>query len=90
MSASSIISMEKLQKSRLSNLKELITTLQLSIQVQVETAAILEDHEQRIYCNAEDVKRLLAVTRAQNEKIASLERRYSEILYRFSEFTGKK
>lgn len=77
-------SMEKSAPSRLSNLRELISTIQLTLQVQVEVSAILEDYETRIYALEADNKRLLADYRAQQDKIRSLENRYSELLYRFS------
>ncbi len=74
---------------RLSNLRELIATLQLSLQVQVEVSCILEDYETRIYSLEQDRNRLLADYRAQQDKIRSLEQRYSELLYKFSDLPRK-
>ena len=80
-----IIVMEKSAPSRLANLKELVQHLSLSIQIQAEVSAILEELHTRLYSVEEDRKRLVAVTRDQDQKIRSLEKRYSELLYRFSE-----
>lgn len=80
-----ITSMEKSVPSRLSNLRELLTTLQLSVQVQQEISAILEENERRLYSLEEDRRRLIADYRALDERTRSLEKRYSELLYRFSE-----
>ena len=77
--------MEKSAPSRLANLKELVQHLSLSIQIQAEVSAILEELHTRLYSVEEDRKRLVAVTRDQDQKIRSLEKRYSELLYRFSE-----
>ena len=77
--------MEKLAPSRLANLKELVQLLSLSIQVQGEVSAILDDLHVRLYSVEEDRKRLVATVRDQSAKIRSLENRYSELLYRLSE-----
>ena len=77
--------MEKSAPSRLANLKELVQHLSLSIQIQGEVSAILEEMHVRLYSVEEDRRRLVAVTRDQDSKIRSLEKRYSELLYRLSE-----
>lgn len=77
--------MEKLAPSRLANLKELVQHLSLSIQIQAEVSAILEELHIRLYSVEEDRKRLVAVTREQEGKIRSLEKRYSEVLYKLAE-----
>lgn len=76
---------EKAAPSRLANLKELISLISYSSQAQVEISAILEEFQQRIYSLEEDRKRLIADYRSVNDKCISLERRYSELLYKFSE-----
>lgn len=71
--------------SKVSNLRELVALLSLSVQVQREIADILEDYEKTIYALKEDCKRHEATIRKQGEVIKSLERRYSEVLYKLSE-----
>lgn len=71
--------------SRLANLKELISLLSLSVQVQRETSEILADYEKRIYCLEEDQRRLLATVRTQEDQIRLLNNRYSEVLYKLSD-----
>lgn len=77
--------MSKTAPSKLANLRELVAALSLTVQIQAEIADILENFEQQIYSLDEDRKRLVAVTRAQDQTIKSLEKRYSELLYKFSE-----
>ena len=81
--------MEMSAPSRLSNLRELVGLLSLSVQVQQEVSAVLEEHEKRIYSLEEDRRRLLANYRALEDKSASLEKRYSELLYRFAELKSR-
>ena len=76
--------MEKSVPSRLSNLRELLQTLSVCFQIQTETAAILEDYERRVYSLEEDRRRLIADYKAQEQRIQSLEKRYSDLLYNFS------
>ena len=71
--------------SRLANLKELVQHLSLSIQIQTEVSGILEELHVRLYSVEEDRKRLLETVRKQDERIRSLERRYSEVLYKLAE-----
>lgn len=77
--------MSKTAPSKLANLRELVAALSLTVQIHAEIADILENYEQQIYSLDEDRKRLVAVTRAQDQTIKSLEKRYSELLYKFSE-----
>lgn len=86
MSLSDTTDTAKLAPSRLANLKELVQHLSLSIQIQAEVSAILEDLHIRLYSVEEDRKRLLATVRDLEGKNRSLEKRYSELLYKFSEF----
>lgn len=79
--------MAKSAPSKLANLRELVAALSLTVQIQAEIADILENYEQRLYSLDEDRKRLLAVTRALEGRCTSLEKRYSELLYKFSEVT---
>lgn len=82
--------MEKSAPSRLANLKELVQHLSLSIQIQAEVSEILEELHIRLYSVEEDRKRLLETVRKQEEKIRSLEKRYSEVLYKLSEVISKR
>lgn len=84
-----IIVMEKSAPSRLANLKELVQHLSLSIQIQAEVSVILEELHTRLYSVEEDRRRLVETVRAQDGKLRSLERRYSELLYKFSEINKK-
>lgn len=77
--------MAKVSSPKLSNLRELLATLGIAFQIQTETADILEDYDKRIYSLEEDRKRLLADYKALEGRCNSLEKRYSELLYRFSE-----
>lgn len=77
--------MEKSLPARLANLKELTQVLSLSVQIQAETAAILDELAMRVYSLEEDRKRLLASSRSHDDSIKSLEKRYSELLYKVSE-----
>lgn len=81
--------MEKSAPSRLANLKELVQHLSLSIQIQGEVSAILEEMHIRLYSVEEDRRRLVATVRDQSEKIRSLEKRYSEVLYKLSELKNQ-
>ena len=82
--------MEKSAPSRLANLKELVQHLSLSIQIQAEVSEILEELHIRLYSVEEDRKRLLETVRKQDEKIRSLEKRYSEVLYKLSDAISKR
>lgn len=82
--------MEKSAPSRLANLKELVQHLSLSIQIQAEVSEILEELHIRLYSVEEDRKRLLETVRKQDEKIRSLDKRYSEVLYKLSEVISKR
>lgn len=71
--------------SRLANLKELIGLLSLSVQVQREISDILSDYEVQIYGLQEDVKRLTAAVRKQDDVINSLTRLYNGVMNRLDE-----
>ena len=77
--------MERSVPSRLANLRELVSLLSLSVQVQAEISSILEEYEKRVYSLEEDRRRLLADYRAMDSKCQSLEKRYSELLYKLAE-----
>ena len=79
----------EVKKPKIAGLKELVKMLGISIAIQNETSDILEDYEHRIYSLEEDRKRLLADYRAQHSQIVSLEKRYSELLYKFAELNKK-
>ena len=78
--------MEKSAPSRFAKVKELIDQLRISVQLDSEMTAILEDLHGFVYAVQEDNKRLVATVRRQDERINSLEKRYSELLYNFSQF----
>lgn len=71
--------------SRLANLRELVSVLSLSVQIQTEVSAILDEYEKQLYSLDQDRKRLLADYKQHDAQIQSLEKRYSELLYKFSE-----
>lgn len=77
--------MEKKAPSKLANLRELVALLSTSVQIQSEIADILDDYDRRLYSLEEDRKRLLATNRQQANDIVSLQNRYSQLLYKFSE-----
>lgn len=78
-------------QSRLANLRELVTLLSLSVQIQTEVSVILDDYEKRLYSLEEDRRRLLADYRAMDSKCQSLEKRYAELLYKLSDIcSGNK
>lgn len=82
--------MEKSLPSRLANLKELTQVLSLTVQIQGEVSGILDEMAVRMYSLEEDRKRMLAVQRDSADKISSLEKRYSELLYKLSELCSSK
>lgn len=75
-----------IKPNRLSNVLELTQMLSLCVQIQTETGLLLEEYHNRLYSLEEDRKRLLADYKALQGQIASLERRYSELLYKFADF----
>lgn len=85
-----ITGMEKSAPSRLANLRELVSLLSLSVQIQTETSGILEDYEKRLYSLEEDRRRLLADYRTLDMKCQSLEKRYAELLYTLSDIRSGK
>ena len=77
--------MEKSLPSLLSDLKEHVHLLRLSVGVQQDITAILDDVAVRLYSLEEDRRMLKEANRVSMLKIQSLENRYSELLYKFSE-----
>ena len=82
--------MEKSAPSRLANLRELVSLLSLSVQIQTEISGILEEYEKRLYSLEEDRRRLIADYRAVDMKCQSLEKRYAELLYKLSDMTSRR
>lgn len=78
--------MDRSTPSRFSRVKELLEQLRIHVELDAEMTAILEEMFQRMYAVDEDNKRLTATVRVQEGKIASLDKRYSELLFKFSEF----
>lgn len=81
--------MEKSLPSKVANLKELVQLLSLSVQIQTEVSSILEEVSLRIYSLEQDRVRLLADYREVSSKLRSLEHRYSELLYKFSDLRDR-
>lgn len=81
--------MEKSSLSRLSEFQELIQQLSLMMKVNQKLSDVLAEYDHRLYCLEEDNKRLLADYRAIDKKCLSLEKRYSEVLYKLSEVRNK-
>lgn len=77
--------MEKSLPSLLSDLKESVQLLSLSVGVQRATSDILEEFANRLYSLEEDRRLLKEANRVNLQKIQSLEKRYAELLYKFSE-----
>lgn len=75
---------------RIAALKELTQMLQVSAQVQVETAAVLDELSARLYACEEDCKRFVAASRAQADSIRSLDNRYSELLYKVAQLSNPR
>lgn len=75
----------KTSPSRVSNLRELIASLGLTVHIQAEIADILEDYEKQMFALIEDNKRHRANYRALEDRCNSLDKIYSELLYKFSE-----
>lgn len=77
--------MEKSLPSLLSDLKEHVQLLRLSVGVQQDISSILDDIAVRLYSLEEDRRMLKEANRVSMQKIQSLEKRYSELLYKFAE-----
>lgn len=77
--------MEKSLPSLLSDLKESVQLLSLSVGVQRATSDILDEIAARLYSLEEDRRLLKEANRVNLQKIQSLEKRYAELLYKFSE-----
>ena len=76
--------MERSALSKLSDLRDHLAMLTLNATVQREMLDVLEEVEQRLYSIEEDKKLLTGRLKAAEEKIISLNTRYSEILYALS------
>lgn len=77
--------MEKSTPSRFAKVRELIDQLRICVQLDTEMTDILEELHTHIYGIEEDMKRMVATSRRHDEKINSLETRYSQLLFKFSE-----
>ena len=69
---------------KLSYLRELISKLNLHNQIQNEISDILSEVDVRLYSLEEDRKRLLQHCRDLDNKIFSLEKSFSEFVYKHS------
>lgn len=79
--SSGTISMERSARSKLSDLRDHLTMLQLNATVQREMLEVLEEVEKRLYSVEQDLQLLKGQYKAQADKISSLNTRYSELLY---------
>lgn len=71
--------MDKQSPDKFSSLLANIQLLRLSVAVDADIAAILQDLHIRVYALSEDNKRLVAVTRDQGRKIKALEDRLVDL-----------
>ena len=69
---------------KLTHLRDLISKLNLHNQIQNEISDILSDVDVRLYSLEEDRKRLLNHCRELDNKIFSLEKSFSEFVYKVS------
>lgn len=69
---------------KLSYLRDLISKLNLYSQIQNEISDILSEVDVRLYSLEEDRKRLLQHCREIDNKLFSLEKSFSEYLYKIS------
>ena len=69
---------------KLSFLRDLISKLNLHNQIQNEISDILSDVDVRLYSLEEDRKRLLTHCRELDNKIFSIEKSFSEFVYKSS------
>lgn len=77
--------MERSFLSKLFDLRDHLATLSLQATVQREITDILEEVESRLYAVEQDRNLLLGQQKAMKDQIASLNARYSEILYALSD-----
>ena len=76
--------MDKSLPSRISDLKDTVKLLNLTMAALRDVSEILEDMSIRIYSLEEDRRLLKENLRVCASKVTSLETRYSELLYRIS------
>lgn len=77
--------MERSALSKLSDLRDHLAQLQLNATVQREMFEVLEEVEKRLYAVEQDKNLLQGSVKAMKDQIASLNTRYSEILYALSD-----
>lgn len=78
--------MENKLPSSFTRVRELIDQLRICSQLDTEMTNILENLYTHMYGIEENYRRLLQTSRVHDEKIASLEKRYSELLFAFADF----
>ena len=76
--------MERSALSKLSDLRDHLSMLQLNATVQREMLEVLEEIEDRLYSVEQDLRLLQGTGKATADKINSLNHRYSELLYALS------
>ena len=76
--------MDKSLPSRISDLKDTVKLLNLTMAALRDVSEILEEMSIRIYSLEEDRRLLKENLRVCASKVTSLETRYSELLYRMS------
>lgn len=67
--------------SSFTRVRELIEHLRICSQLDSEMTNILEDVYKHLYGIEENYKRLLETSRKHDSQLASLEKRYSELMY---------
>lgn len=77
--------MERSALSKLSDLRDHLTQLQLQATVQREIFEVLEELESRLYAAEQDNNLLKGKFQASEARLQSLETRYSQVLYALSD-----
>lgn len=81
--------MEKSSPSKLSETRALVAQLGLGYKIFDQILDLLDDYGVRLYALQEDKKRLLADYRQLSQELALVRKQYTEVLYKFSELSGK-
>lgn len=71
--------------TKLQNIKAMVDTITLANDLLQEMSSLLEEQSVQLYSLDQDRKRLLQKTLLQEQKIQSLEKRYSDLLYHIHE-----
>lgn len=74
--------------TKLQNIKAMVETVAFANDLLQEMVSLLEDQCVQLYSLDQDRKRLLQKTLVQEQKIQSLEHRYSDLLYQINNSGG--